>query len=184
MFDALLDGDKINGPSYFTNVTGSTYYFNFLQMSSPPDFELYPKYLDGGEVRAAIHVGDRPFNNGSVVEDFLLEDIMQSAKPDVEAILDAGYKVLLYGGQLDIIVAYPLTVNFVSSLEWKRAGEFAGAARRPWRVGEEIAGYVQEGGNLQLVMVRGAGHMVPYDRPKWAFDMISRFTGGKPFARA
>jgi carboxypeptidase C (cathepsin A) len=29
--------------------------------------------------------------------------------------------------------------------------------------------------------VRNAGHMVPYDQPKWSFDLINRFTSGKPF---
>jgi hypothetical protein len=30
-------------------------------------------------------------------------------------------------------------------------------------------------------MVRNAGHILPYDQPKWAFDMIQRFIQDKDF---
>ena len=30
-------------------------------------------------------------------------------------------------------------------------------------------------------MVRNAGHILPYDQPKWAFDMIQRFIQDKEF---
>ena len=49
------------------------------------------------------------------------------------------------------------------------------------RVGKELAGYSKKVGNLVQVLVRNAGHMVPYDQPRWAFDMINRFTSGKDF---
>lgn len=48
-------------------------------------------------------------------------------------------------------------------------------------VGNDLAGYSKQVGNFTQVLVRNAGHMVPYDQPKWAFDLITRFTKGKPF---
>lgn len=91
-------------------------------------------------------------------------------------------KVLLFNGQLDIIVAYPLTESFVHSLGWQNKADFAESPRVQWKIGSVTAGYVQEYKNLAVVMVRNAGHMVPYDQPVLGFDLINRFTSGKPFS--
>ena len=48
-------------------------------------------------------------------------------------------------------------------------------------MGDELAGYAKRVGNLTVALVRNAGHMVPHDQPLWAFDLINRFTSGKPF---
>ena len=55
------------------------------------------------------------------------------------------------------------------------------ARRSKWHVGDELAGYAKSVGNLTVALVRNAGHMVPHDQPLWAFDLINRFTSGKPF---
>ena len=44
-----------------------------------------------------------------------------------------------------------------------------------------MAGYVREVPGFVEVLVRDAGHMVPYDQPQAAWDMISRFTNAKAF---
>ncbi|KAF2358333.1 Peptidase S10 serine carboxypeptidase [Trinorchestia longiramus] len=87
------------------------------------------------------------------------------------------YRVLIYNGQLDIIIAYPLTRNFVESLQWRYSDRYLSAPRHIWKVGGDVAGYVKETPNFAEVLVRGAGHMVPYDQPQRAYDMINRFTG-------
>jgi len=122
---------------------------------------------------------------GSKVETYLREDMYKSVKPWIEELLDAkeSYKILIYSGQLDIIVANTLTDNFVKLLKWNGAAEFANATRKVWRVGgKDVAGYVKTTKNFTQLLFRNAGHMVPTDQPKWAFDMINRFTAGKPFA--
>ena len=40
-------------------------------------------------------------------------------KPWLEELLNADYKVLIYNGQLDIIIANTLTTNMVDNLNWK-----------------------------------------------------------------
>ncbi|XP_076036910.1 putative serine carboxypeptidase CPVL [Oratosquilla oratoria] len=175
VFDSLLNGDKTGAPSYFTNVTGLNFYFNYLLSSEPKDMDYWVKFVNKQHVRGAIHVGNMTFNNGSVVETYLLEDIMKSVKPWIEEILD-NYLVLFYNGQLDVIIAYTLTENFLRSLDWKHATEFNSSPRYIWKVDDEVAGYVREVPNIVQVMIRNAGHMVPYDQPKWAYDMMERFT--------
>ena len=107
-------------------------------------------------------------------------DELLSIVPWLEVLLD-NYKVLLYNGQLDIICAYPLTMNYVRTLKWKEAKAYGEAERMKWFVGKELAGYSKTAGNFTEVLVRNAGHMVPGDQPLWAYDMITNFAFDKPF---
>jgi vitellogenic carboxypeptidase-like protein len=88
---------------------------------------------------------------------------------------------LIYNGQLDVIIAWPLTENFITSMKWSGAKNYTKTDRQQWHVGSDLAGYVKQIGDFTQVLVRNAGHMVPYDQPKWAFDLINRFTSGKKF---
>jgi len=180
IFDDLLNGDLSGHPSYFTNSTGFHYYFNYLVTKDPEDQAYYAKFLQLPQVRKAIHVGNLTFNNGQDVEKHLLSDVMQSVKPLVEDLKDH-YRVMIYNGQMDIIIAWPLTENFITSMKWSKGSNYTGTPRTLWHVGGELAGYVKQVGDFTQVLVRNAGHMVPYDQPKWAFDLINRFTSGKKF---
>ena len=93
----------------------------------------------------------------------------------------ASPKVLIYNGQLDVIIPYAATENFVNHLQWRGAKEYSTSARRIWKVRGEVAGYARQVRNFRQVMVRNAGHILPYDQPVWAFDMIMRFVEGKSF---
>lgn len=179
VFDNLLNGDLTGLPSLFTNYTGFHYYFNYLNTEEPKDMGFYPAYLELASTRRAIHVGNLTYNSGEEVEKHLLQDIMQSTKPWIEELIGAGYKVLIYNGQLDVIIAHPLTQAFVDSLQWPGREAFLGAPRKKWYVGPQLAGYSRTSDNFTQVLVRNSGHMVPYDQPKWAFDLINRFTSGK-----
>lgn len=72
----------------------------------------HSKYFEFLQVRAAIHVGNASFQTGQDVEKILQDDMMQSVAPWLEQLLEH-YRVLIYNGQLDIIVAYPLTVSYL-----------------------------------------------------------------------
>ncbi|KAK7080869.1 hypothetical protein SK128_028084 [Halocaridina rubra] len=178
VFDSLLNGDEISYPSYFSNVTGLTDYFNYVANEAPEDTNYWPDFINKPLIRKAIHVGNSTFNSGNKVEDNLLEDVMKSVKPWIEEIMD-NYKVMIYNGQLDVIIAYTLTENFLNSLNWSQAQKYKESPRHIWKVDNEVAGYVREVPGFVQVMIRNAGHMVPHDQPKWAFDMISRFTAMK-----
>ncbi|RWS06878.1 putative serine carboxypeptidase CPVL-like protein, partial [Leptotrombidium deliense] len=144
VFDTLLNGDVIKVPSYFKNVTGLNNYFNFLYTSLPESY--YSKFLSLKSTRKAIHVGNLTFNDGTDVEKHLLNDMMQSVKPWFTVLMD-NYRVLVYSGQLDIIVAAPLTENFLRSVQWKHRDEYLNADRKIWKVDEsdkEVAGYVRK----------------------------------------
>ncbi|KAB7495103.1 putative serine carboxypeptidase CPVL [Armadillidium nasatum] len=180
VFDTLLNGDTIGSKSYFYNVTGLSNYYNFLLQEEPKDLNYWEKYINDPKRRKEIHVGNLTFHDGKKVEAYLIEDVMKSVKPWIEEILKANnYKVLIYNGQLDIIIASPLTDNFINGLDFQYSDLLKNATRHIWRVDGEVAGYVREVPNFAQVLIRDAGHMVPYDQPKWAYKMITRFTLGK-----
>ncbi|XP_008259795.2 probable serine carboxypeptidase CPVL isoform X3 [Oryctolagus cuniculus] len=184
ILDKLLDGDLTNEASYFQNVTGCVNYYNFLQCTEPEELNYYAKFLSLPEVKQAIHVGNHTFNDGEEVEKYLREDTVKSVKPWLSEIMD-NYKVLVYNGQLDVIVAASLTERSLMAMDWKGSQEYRKAERKVWRIFKtdiEVAGYVRQVGDFHQVIVRGGGHILPYDQPLRAFDMINRFIFGRGWA--
>lgn len=177
LLDQLMDGD-ISNFSYFKKFTGFNYYYNFLQTEDQDDASVFADLLNNDNIRRSVHVGGLAFNDGSQVLFSLLKDLLRSVTTDVSELLSK-YRILFFNGQFDIIVAYPLTVDFLRNLNFTSADDYRVAARKIWRVDDEIAGYVKKAGNMTEVLVRNAGHMVPRDQPKWAFDLITRFVNNK-----
>ncbi|XP_042637537.1 probable serine carboxypeptidase CPVL [Orycteropus afer afer] len=177
ILDRLLDGDLTNEPSYFENITGCSNYFNFLQCTEPEDQTYYGKFLSLPEVRQLLHVGNRTFNDGTEVAKYLREDTVKSVKPWLTEVMN-NYKVLIYNGQLDIIVAASLTECSLMAMDWKGSQEYKMAERKVWKIfksDDDVAGYVRQVGDFYQVIVRGGGHILPYDQPLRSFDMINRF---------
>ncbi|KAI8441867.1 hypothetical protein MSG28_005551 [Choristoneura fumiferana] len=173
LMDLLMDGELRNF-SYFKNYTGYNYYYNFLNTSDDEDMSIFATLLQNVKIRKSIHVGGLPFQSGEQVQIHLALDMLKSVAPMVAELL-SHYRILIYSGQLDIVVAYPLTVNFLRNLQFSAATEYKMAPRKVWRVGSDLAGYIKKAGNLTELLVRNAGHMVPHDQPKWAFEMITSF---------
>lgn len=184
VFDQLINMDQLPSGSLFKNMTGFSTYFNYLQQEDDGSDAPMAAFLKRTDVRKAIHVGALPFHgldlDENKVEDHLKLDVMDTIAPYLSELL-AHYRVCIYNGQLDIIVAYPLTINYLKKLPFEHSQDYKKAPRYIWKVGTDIAGFVHEAGNLVEVLVRNAGHMVPHDQPKWAFDLITRFTHGKSF---
>lgn len=180
-FDVLLNNDLNNSSSIFTNLTGYTNYYNYLK-AKDNGFDYVSNFIQQDFVREAIHVGNMTFHVvAENVEKYLEADVMKSVAPLIEVLLE-NYRVLVYNGQLDIIVAYPLTLEFLKHLEWSGAEEYKTARRDIWKIKNQVAGYSKKVRNLDEVLVRNAGHMVPSDQPLFAFDLISRFVFGKSLA--
>ncbi|KAJ8004781.1 hypothetical protein DPEC_G00139880 [Dallia pectoralis] len=183
VFDSLLNGDIGPYPSFFQNATGCTNYFNYLQCREPEDQEYFSRFVTQAEVRRSIHVGNLTFHDGSEVEKHLVQDVMKSVKPWLATLMD-NYRVLIYSGQLDVIVAAPLTERFLPTVNWTGADEFSKAPRFHWKVqpeDTEVAGYVRQVGEFYQVIIRGGGHILPYDQPERSFAMIDRFLSTQGF---
>merc|ERR1711937_101488 len=105
VWDEMLNGDVYPYPSYFKNVTGSNDYDNMLRTNAPASFGYYAPFLNQPSVREKIHVGDAIFNSGHECELHLLADFHVSFAKELSTLLDYGqYNIILYSGQLDIII--------------------------------------------------------------------------------
>jgi len=183
MWDCLLNGDMCKVPSFFHNVTGSTDYYNFMRTQSPKEFDFHVDFLQLPQVRKAIHVGNLTYHAGTQVELHLRNDMLASVKPWLEQVMNK-YRVLIYSGQLDIIVAQTLTEAMLQTMTWDGADAYKSATRSVWKVNPadvEVAGYVRNVKDFYQVIVRAGGHILPYDQPQRSFDMIDRFISGRSF---
>jgi len=84
-------------------------------------------------------------------------------------------KILVYSGDVDAIVPYPGTRQWIAELKRPIVESW-----RPWIVNKQVGGYVTVYKGLTFVTVRNAGHMVPETQPVRAFEMFSRFLAGNP----
>ena len=117
-----------------------------------------------------------------MVVTFLKEDISKSYADELAEVIRK-YKVLLFNGQLDIIVAPVFTENFISKLKWEGVNAYLKAPKKIWKVNRndsKIAGYVKsvvKDNQIQFhhAIVRGAGHILPFDKPREALDLLRRF---------
>lgn len=160
VFDALINMDQLPEGSLFKNLTGFNVYFNYLKTSDDGTTdEALGTFLQSSETRRAIHVGNNSWHDlqgENKVEEHLKLDVMDSVAEWVGELL-SHYPVMVYNGQLDIIVAYPMTENYLKNLAFSGAEEYKTAKRYIWRVEDDVAGYVKHAGNLTEVLVRNAG---------------------------
>uniref|UniRef100_UPI00358F43DC lysosomal protective protein-like isoform X1 n=2 Tax=Myxine glutinosa TaxID=7769 RepID=UPI00358F43DC len=140
------------------------------------------KYLNNAYVRKAIHVPlelpswtvcsyEVGLHYKTIYEDMTNQylKLLSSLK----------YRILFYNGDVDMACNFLGEQWFVESLQQK-----VEVQRRPWLIGKvtnQVAGFVKEFTNLSLLTVKGAGHMVPTDKPEAAFAMFSRFIQKQPF---
>ncbi|KDR70098.1 hypothetical protein GALMADRAFT_76614 [Galerina marginata CBS 339.88] len=97
----------------------------------------------------------------------------------VAALLDRGVKALIYVGAYDWICNFVGNEAWTLSFEWSGHGEFSGLPLREWTVGGKKAGVTRSAAGLTFATIDGAGHMVPYDKPKEALELVNRWLSEK-----
>lgn len=187
LWDWLMLGELTNGAgSVFGNATGYSYRYNQLHDRAPEELKYYERFVVLNSTRAALHVGNRPFSGNSfLVEQHLFADFMVSAAPLIDELLTARIDLLLYSGALDIIVPTISTENMISRLKWSGHRKFSNARRRVYREGKgnqtAITGYIQQAEHLTLAVVINSGHILPYEQPSVALDLVAKFVNSEPF---
>ncbi|XP_065155398.1 venom serine carboxypeptidase-like [Atheta coriaria] len=181
VFSDIIYGDVDFTPygSFFANFTGFSNYYNYLIPDDTNPIKLYTEqFLNKKDVKRALHVDEDEFLlNGNKVQ---RSEVMESAVTWLSELL-SHYRVLLFAGQLDIIVGYHNVHNFIENMSFSGDDEFMKAPRVKWHVGDDLAGYCRSAGNITEIMVRNAGHAVPKDQPLFTLDMIDRFINNKTF---
>lgn len=117
-------------------------------------------------------------SQGGYVFDALYEDFMKPVVNIVERLLsETDLKVVVFSGQLDLIVDTPGTVNWVDKLQWSGADCFRQASRSPLAVNGILEGYVKTCKNFNFYWIDRSGHMVPIDNPGAGLKLVKDVTG-------
>jgi len=102
---------------------------------------------------------------------------MTPAISSVDYLLNAGYQVNVYSGQLDIIVDVICIESWMSQLTWSGTQKFSDAHREFQYINGTPQGYKQSYENLALWGIYKAGHMVPADNGPMALLMLNSIIG-------
>lgn len=107
-----------------------------------------------------------------------------STLPYIAELLDGGVRVLIYNGDRDLSTCAQGSEMLLDSMQWKGQDGWPSAPRGLWTVDDDrqVAGYTKEHKNLYFVVVYNSGHLVPFNQPLAALDLVTRFTLGKSFA--
>ncbi|KXN91965.1 hypothetical protein AN958_11025 [Leucoagaricus sp. SymC.cos] len=111
-------------------------------------------------------------------------DGMHNSASLLPGLINDGIRLLVYAGNADMMCNYIGNERWVEHLETKFSREFRDAKSLPWitfesglKAGEvrTAGGGSSTAGNVTFVNVYDAGHMVPYDQPEAALDLITRW---------
>lgn len=165
--------------SYFLNHMDCPYYYNIALCDFDPAEDNYEDFCNWPSTRGAIHVGSLSFPNEGDVYWSMINVFMESGLPDIEYCLDAGVHTLIYDGNFDIICNHSGVLDMIADMQWKGKSDYNKASRSVYYYGNEVVGYLKQAQNLDLLVVRNAGHMVPLSQPPYAQQMIEDFTSGR-----
>lgn len=100
----------------------------------------------------------------------------------VAGLLERGIRVLVYVGKVDFACNFIGVRGWVNKLEWSGAALYKAAKEQTWSIphSKEIAGEVRHAMNLTFATIRGAGHLVPLNKPKEALHMLQSWLAEKP----
>ena len=104
-----------------------------------------------------------------------------SVVPYIGELVDEGIPVLVYNGDRDMTTNMVGTELALNAMEWSGQDDWLDAKRGLWMADDYQAGWAKELNNLTFVVVYNSGHMVPYNRPVPAFDMLTRLLTQKSF---
>ncbi|KAF8824172.1 hypothetical protein HHX47_DHR9000060 [Lentinula edodes] len=105
------------------------------------------------------------------------QDILHSSRDYVTALLEREVRVLIYVGSYDWICNWVGNERWSRELEWSGQEEFASQELREWTLAGKKAGITRSArrGLFTFATVQGAGHMVPYNKPKEALALVQRW---------
>ncbi|KAF9926713.1 Cell death protease [Linnemannia zychae] len=145
----------------------------------PYELPLMDTYLNRADVKEALHasagnkqwtecdrrVGTALNHDDSIPAIALLPGILEKTR------------VLLFSGQQDLICNHIGTEYLISNMTWQGVQGFQNTRKVGWKVEDKPAGEWQQARDLTYVLIYNSSHMVPYDVPLVALDMINRFMG-------
>jgi serine carboxypeptidase 1 len=141
--------------------------------------------LMNGQIRQKL--GDIPTNvtwGGQAGEVFAKQtvDFMKDVVSTVDELLMKGVTVVVYTGQLDLIVDTMGTLAWIERLKWSGLPDFMTASRVPLyppsgMATKDTGAFLQTHENFSVFWIMKAGHMVPADAGEMALEMVKMIVG-------
>ena len=132
-------------------------------------------YFNKATVKKQLHVDETI--NWSTCNDYI-GDNYNRGDPSVDLLnkLKANnVKILLYSGNTDAVVPYVETEEYIRELGWSKTEE-----KMPFPNDKgNLMGWKTEYDGLTYVIINGAGHMVPENKPHAAYVMLMDFIAPK-----
>ena len=159
-----------------------------LQTTISPIFptcisNIAERYLNLPNVQKAIHIrpGTVPNGHWSQCGNVNYTFNYESELPNYKRwVAEDDLQILIYNGDADYILSHMGNANWINNgLKLKKFREWTA-----WHGSDkQVAGYFEEYATagtqpFTFLTVKGAGHLVPKDRPRHALDMFSRFLSG------
>jgi hypothetical protein len=143
-------------------------------------------FYNSPEVKEALHVPTDHYWHGCQAGSgrrrmmehrrlYMDEDRPISVVPYIGELLDEGIPVLVYNGDRDMTTNMVGSELVLNAMDWKGKREWLNAPRGLWNVDDYPAGWAKEWKGLSFVVVYNSGHMVPYNQPVPAYDLLKRF---------
>jgi len=152
--------------------------------SSPPctDADPMSSWLNSPSVRKALHIHDQAqrWDICSSIVGAGYHRVYTDMTAQYHKAISKGLRVLVYNGDVDMACNFLGDEWFVSSLHPEGEKE-----RKTWYYQAEdktkqVAGWFKDYKQITLATIRGAGHMVPTDKPRPAFKMFVSFIQDQP----
>ncbi|XP_034684746.1 serine carboxypeptidase-like 26 [Vitis riparia] len=177
-----IDIYNIYAPSCLLNTTSSSAELNgngFRRMRVPggydPCFSIYAAgYFNRPDVKLALHAATH--TKWEVCSDSVFQTYhytVFSVLPIYTKLIKAGLRIWVYSGDTDGRVPAIGTRYCVEAL-----GLPLKARWRSWYHHHQVGGRIVEYEGLTYLTVRGAGHLVPLNKPSQAFALIHSFLTG------
>ena len=161
-----------------------------------PEIKRIENYLNLPWVWEALHVPKTVGNYSALTVEIAIAFALTGdggfgMEPQVLYLLEHGIDVLFYQGNLDLACNTAGNLQWASTMSWKGQAAFVAQPKRIWKNGDNEVGWFKEvktetasgrETTFAFATVNGAGHMVPFDKPKEALALVDRWLNKRSYA--
>ncbi|KAI8884471.1 alpha/beta-hydrolase [Backusella circina FSU 941] len=172
----LQDGKKVCINAYNKRLTNEPY--DLCGSNWPYEGVQLQQYLRKPELMKAIHVQGKNISWEECDRNVYIGLENDESEPSyhlLPSILE-DIPIMLFSGDQDIICNYIGTEYLIGNMTWNgKKGLTSDANEIQWKVNNHQPGYIIEERGLSYALIKGASHMVPYDKPVEMLSLFRKF---------
>lgn len=137
-------------------------------------------YMNSKKVKAAIHVDDSitwTLCNEDLGYETLVDDVTEYIQHALNQVPDS--RIMLYAGDVDMACNFLGGEMFAEAMNLPLLEDYSEWTYVAADNTRQVGGWYKKFDRLSWITVKGAGHMVPTDKPIQAYDMFQAFLDGK-----